>query len=89
MEQAVSWYRKAAEQGLSEAQTDLGLAYATGKGVPQDHAQAYIWLSVAIANGASQTDDTRDTLATKLSPEQLQRAQATAGQFFEMYRPPN
>jgi TPR repeat protein len=32
-EEAVSWYRKAAEQGYAEAQFNLGIMYATGEGI--------------------------------------------------------
>jgi TPR repeat protein len=42
-EQAVSWFRKAADQGHPKAQNQLGLAYALGVGVPQDYAEAMSW----------------------------------------------
>ena len=35
-EEAVVWYRKAAEQGVSEAQNSLAHAYRNGEGVTQD-----------------------------------------------------
>ena len=38
--QAVAWYRKAADQGDARAQTNLGAAYETGRGVARDLAQA-------------------------------------------------
>jgi TPR repeat protein len=31
--QAVYWYQKAADQGYAKAQSNLGIAYAFGKGV--------------------------------------------------------
>lgn len=37
---AVKWYRKAADQGLAQAQSKLAAAYMAGKGVPQDYAGA-------------------------------------------------
>jgi TPR repeat protein len=36
----MDWYGKAAEQGYPEAQFNVGLLYANGKGVKQDYAQA-------------------------------------------------
>ena len=36
LEQALSWYRKAAEQGYAKAQYNLGLNYYIGKGVTQN-----------------------------------------------------
>lgn len=41
--QAVAWYRKAAEQGNSMAQNNLGVMYADGLGIAQDDAQAVVW----------------------------------------------
>ena len=38
--EAVKWYRKAADQGIANAQSNLGLMYDKGKGVPQDYAEA-------------------------------------------------
>ena len=36
MVKAAEWYRKAAEQGLSEAQNTLGICYDNGEGVEMD-----------------------------------------------------
>ena len=38
--EAAIWYRRAAEQGNTYAQTFLGHMYANGRGVPQDDAEA-------------------------------------------------
>ncbi|MCP4316418.1 MAG: sel1 repeat family protein [Hyphomicrobiales bacterium] len=45
--EATSWYRKAAEQGLPEAQYNLGNLYRLGKGVPQSYAVAAKWYKKA------------------------------------------
>ena len=34
--EAARWYLRAAEQGDKEAQSNLGVLYDTGRGVPQD-----------------------------------------------------
>jgi len=39
-EQAVAWFRKAAEQGLGQAQQNLGTFYANGWGVQQNEEEA-------------------------------------------------
>jgi uncharacterized protein len=49
--QAAYWYRRAAEQGLAEAQYSLGRLYATGKGVPRDEEQATMWVRAAASQG--------------------------------------
>jgi TPR repeat protein len=38
--QAVYWYQKAADQGYAKAQSNLGIAYAFGKGVLKDDKKA-------------------------------------------------
>ena len=49
--QAVQWYRKAAEQGLAEAQYNLGVMYAKGEGVRQNYKIAKEWFGKACDNG--------------------------------------
>ena len=48
---ALEWYGKAAEQGMPEAQTALGDAYASGTGVPADTEAAAGWYEKAAAQG--------------------------------------
>ena len=45
------WNRKAADQGLAEAQDILGLEYETGKGVEQNEVTAVQWLRKAAEQG--------------------------------------
>ena len=47
MEQAASWYRRAADQGDPTAQGTLGVLYSMGQGVPQSDVEAYFWLDLA------------------------------------------
>jgi clan AA aspartic protease (TIGR02281 family) len=49
--QAVTWWRKAADQGNDIAQAYLGAMYEVGQGVAQDYAQALIWLRQAADQG--------------------------------------
>ena len=49
--QAVQWDRKAAEQGLAEAEVYLGLMYENGTGIPQDYSQAVQWYRKAAEQG--------------------------------------
>ena len=44
-------YRKAAEQGLAKAQSNLGLMYLNGQGVIQDDKQAVYWFRKAAKQG--------------------------------------
>jgi TPR repeat protein len=49
--QAAFWYRKAAEQGNSDAQYLLGYFYLNGRGVPRDYTQAVLWYRKAAEQG--------------------------------------
>lgn len=49
--EAVKWFRKAAEGGLAEAQNNLGKMYYYGYGVPQDYNEAAKWIKKAATQG--------------------------------------
>ena len=50
-EEAVKWYRKAAEQGYALAQYYLGSCYEEGQGVAQDDVEAVKWYRMAAEQG--------------------------------------
>ena len=50
-QQALRWYRAAAEQGLAEAKNSLGVMYEDGLGVQRDYAQAAHWFQAAAQQG--------------------------------------
>jgi chromosome segregation ATPase len=64
--------RAKAEKGNAIAQYNLGLAYAEGRGIPVDRVEAYLWLSLALDNGAR--GRALDALSTQLTPTELQTA---------------
>jgi len=49
--EAVKWYTKSAEQGLAQAQFNLGVRYDNGQGVPQDYKEAVKWYRKAAEQG--------------------------------------
>ena len=49
--EALVWYRKAADQGLAEAQFLLGYMYEEGQGVPKYTARTLSWYRKAAAQG--------------------------------------
>ena len=63
-----------AEKGNAIAQYNLGLAYAEGRGTPSDRVEAFVWLSLAIENGAR--GRALDNLSAQLTPEELQEARS-------------
>jgi hypothetical protein len=76
--EAARWYRKAADQGDAAAQSNLGVLYAFGQGVPQDYVQAHMWLNLATAQGLPAAAKNRDIVSAKMTPTQLEKAQALA-----------
>ncbi|MFP5394456.1 MAG: tetratricopeptide repeat protein, partial [Gammaproteobacteria bacterium] len=51
VQQAIHWFRKAAEQGYAPAQFNLGLRFDKGDGVAQDSAAAIAWYERAATQG--------------------------------------
>ena len=75
--------KRLAEQGDVVAQSHLGLMYATGEGVLQNNLRAYVWWSVAAAQGYERAKTNRDILVDRLTPEQLARGQDMSTRCFE------
>ena len=76
--EAVRLYRKAAEQGLVEAQYNLGVMYAEGQGVRQDFVQAHMWFDLAAASGDLSARKNSEIIAAKMTPSQIAEAQRLA-----------
>ena len=53
VDQAVTWYRKSAEQGFAPAQTNLGIMLETGGRVERNYQEAASWYRKAAAQGDS------------------------------------
>lgn len=47
-QEAVYWYKKAAEQGYAKSQYNLGNAYKSGRGIKRNYDKAAYWLSLAV-----------------------------------------
>ena len=80
--EAVKWYRLAADQGEAKAQANLGLMYAIGEGVPQDYVLAHKWINLAASRLTGEEREkrvkARDSVAEKMTPEQIAEAQRLA-----------
>ncbi len=75
---ALFWFRKAAEQKDALACAKLGLMYARGQGVARNFIQAYMWSTLAVANGAWNTAEARNALAKQMTSAQIAEAQKLA-----------
>ena len=89
--EAINLFHRAAMRGNIIAQFCMGALHSLGRGVPQNYREAYVWHSIATANGFGVTAPTkdlspesmkaeaqRDALADWLPPADLSAAQAEA-----------
>ena len=65
-EEAVKWYRKAAEQGYASAQYNLGNIYGNGRGVKQDYVEAVKWYRKAADQGDADAIKALERLGVKI-----------------------
>ena len=84
-DEAVKWFRKAAEGGHVLAQCNLGVLYATGRGVPQDNVQAWAWFDIAAGQGDKNARENKKIIATSMVREGRARAQKVALEYWEKY----
>ncbi|MDB6030192.1 MAG: hcpC 1 [Verrucomicrobiales bacterium] len=75
---ALELFQKAASLGNASAQTTLGFRYANGTQVLQDFVEAYKWWSLAAAQGDTVAIQNRETLAKRLTPDQIAESQKRA-----------
>ena len=81
--EAAKWYRKAAEQGESSAQSNLAQCYDEGAGVNEDFIEAYKWLILAGANGDEEAGEERKRIAKKMTATKIAEAQAQAKKWLQ------
>lgn len=97
LEQAAFWFTKVADKGDAQAQQYLGFAYSRGLGVPQDWVQAHMWLSLAGAASKKKlapqdkelVEQTRKFAETKMTPKQIEEAQALVNEWLEKHKLPD
>lgn len=75
---AAKWFRKAAEQGLPQAQLKLGTLLEKGHGQPEDKFQAYVWLLISFDAGNSAAATDLSLLEGDLGSTQVDKAKAQA-----------
>lgn len=78
-EKSSYWYRKAADQGLVNAQIVVGFGYYLGRwGFSKDYVLSHMWLSLAASQGNIDGANERDRLARRMSPAEIAKAQKLA-----------
>ncbi len=79
-EEALEWFRKAAEQGNVHAQYSLGRMYID---VAHENVLAHMWFNLATSGGDQAAKKARDELTKRLAPEQIAEAQKLAREWLE------
>ena len=79
--EAAKWYGLAANQGLVEAQYNLGLMYASGGGVPEDYVRAYVWWTVAKRHGNEKAATKLKILEPLMSRKDIVEAESRADEW--------
>ena len=79
-EEAAACCRPLAKGGDPQAQVLFGTMYASGQGVRQNDEEAYAWFSLAAAQGDENAVKGRDLVASLLTSEALEKAQARAAE---------
>ena len=76
--EALHEWQASANAGDAKAMLALGRLYVQGLGVPQNYVQAHMWFSLAASRFEAEAVKERDALATRMSPEQVAKAQEQA-----------
>ena len=71
----------AADQGLLDAQKQLGAMYFQGEGVAKDVVQAHMWFSIAARRNDTSAQRYLTILETVMDEAQIESAQALAAQW--------
>jgi TPR repeat protein len=76
--EAADWFRKYSNQGLPQAQQQLGDLLKQGKGVDVNNFDAYIWLLVSFDAGNNAAASDLQQLEAELGSNQVERAKSRA-----------
>lgn len=86
-ENAGRWFRRAAENHISQAQYKLGQFYMQGRGVPRDYEYAYAWFRTSAALRHKKADAAASKAKEKLSDQEFLEAEQLSREFVAKYGP--
>ena len=78
VEKGLLFSKTLAEQGNASEQYKLALMYDDGQGVTQDDSIAYLWYTIAAANGNENAKARISTIAKKMTRDQIKKGKALA-----------
>jgi TPR repeat protein len=77
-EEAVHWFREAADQGDASGQLNLAMAYWLGLGVPKDLIEAYLWATLSADQHNEEAQELQAAILKDMAPAQVSRAHRLA-----------
>ena len=83
---ALKEWRPLAEKGDVVAQFNLGNCYRLGKGVLRDYILAHQWFSLSAAKGSKYARESRNEVATLMSPSQIAEAQKLVQEWWAKHK---
>ena len=83
---ALKEWRPLAEQGYASAQYNLGLMYGNGEGVPLNYIKAYMWTSLAKAQGNKDAAHNLDLAKSEMTAADISEAQRLATEWWEAHQ---
>ncbi len=84
---AFELYHQAAARGNGDAMLNLGQAYLSGQGLPEDPKQAYLWLGLAAGYGALEVQTLADRLRRDAARKVPAREQALIDERIRNWQP--
>ena len=87
--EAVKWFRQAAGQNLAAAQSNLGVCYERGDGVPKYEVEAYKWNLLAAAQGDTKGKRNATMLELLLSPEEIAEGKRRVQDWLDQRKTPS
>ena len=78
---AAKWFEKAAERGVVDSQFNLGVLFESGQGLPKNVNDAFVWYSIAAAQGDQFAKTRVEVLSSTLDQTDLVTAAARAEKF--------
>lgn len=81
-ERAFEWYLRASMKGHPGAQSGIGWYYELGIGMPApDLVRAYMWFALSSIGGDPDAVDSLEELQTRMTREQIERAQVLVNDY--------
>ena len=78
---ASQWFEKAAQRGVVDSQFNLGVLFESGQGLPKNVTDAFVWYSIAAAQGDQFAKKRVEVLSTTLAESELEAARLRVASF--------